>query len=162
MLSIDTRQGVFNQDERSDSVSITKLECLGNGHVDDSINDSNPAPDQDSSNGRKHDVSSSLMRSVSHPTRRLVLLPFTGHDEVSLGLNMTAVADVIDSYHLSDLAYTLASRRSSFPHRAFQVVDAQLPSILLDPSNAIFGVSSYRQRDLGFIFTGNCSETFFT
>ena len=161
MLGIDTRQG-FNQDERSKTVSTAKSECSGGEHANDSINDSNSIPYQHPSNGHNHGVFSQLERSKDRATRRLVLLPFTGHDEVSLRLNMTAVAGVLDSYHLSDLAYTLASRRSSFSHRAFQVVDAQLPSTLFDPSNARFGESSYRQRNLGLIFTGNCSETFST
>ena len=162
MLGIDTHQGSFTQEKGSHSISTTKLKCLGSEHANDLIGDSNPKPNQDPSNGHKHDVFSQIMRSVGYATRRLVLLPLTGHDEVSLRLNITAVADVVDSYHLSDLAYTLASRRSNFPHRAFEIVDAQLPSTLLDPSNAKFGESSYRQRDLGLIFTGNCSETFFT
>ena len=162
ILGIDTRQGGFTQDERSHSISTSQSECFGSEHANDLIDISNPIPNQDPSNGHKHGVLSQLTRSVGYATRRLVLLPFTGHDEVSLRLNITAAADVVDSYHLSDLAYTLASRRSNFPHRAFEVVDAQLPSTLLLPSNAKFGESSYRQRDLGLIFTGNCSETFFT
>lgn len=162
MLGIETRQGIFNQDERSNSVPTTKSDRSGGEYSNNLINDSSSIPYQHPSNGHNHGVFSQLKTSVGHATRRLVLLPFTGHDEVSLRSNMTAIADVVDSYHLSDLAYTLASRRSSFSHRAFEVVDAQLPSTLLDPSNAIFGDSSYRQRDLGFIFTGNCSETFST
>ena len=154
MLGIDARQGVFNEDEMSNSVSTNISECSDGDYTNTSINDLNSTPHQHPGNGHNHGVSSQLESCVGQATRRLVLLPFSGHDEVSLRSNMTAIADVADSYHLSDLAYTLGSRRSEFSHRAFEVVDAPLPSPF-DPSNAKFGDSRYRQRDLGFIFTGN-------
>ena len=163
LVGIDTRQGVFNQDEKSNGVSTTKPECLADKHANDSMNDSNFISFQDPSDSRRyHGVFSQLKGSVSLATRRLVLLPFTGHDEVSLRSNITAVAGIVNTYPLSDLAYTLSSRRSNYLHRAFDVVDAQLPSTLLDLSNAKFGKSSYRQKDLGFIFTGKSSYTFST
>ena len=121
------------------------------------MNDSNIIAYHDPSDcHRYHGVFSQSKGSVGLATRRLVLLPFTGHDEVSVRSNMTAIADVVDTYPLSDLAYTLASRRSTYLHRAFDVVDAQFPPTLLDLSNAKLGKSSYRQQDPGFIFTGKC------
>jgi acyl transferase domain-containing protein len=47
-------------------------------------------------------------------TPRLVLLPFSAHDEYSLNRNINAIGDVMARYALSDLAYTLSPRRSKF------------------------------------------------
>ncbi|KAM3423467.1 hypothetical protein BST61_g897 [Cercospora zeina] len=55
--------------------------------------------------------------------RTQFLVPFSAHDTHSLRDNIAAVRDVADQYDTSDLAYTLAARRSRFFHRGCAVVD---------------------------------------
>ena len=66
-------------------------------------------------------------------TRSLVLLPFSSHDDFSLKANIGAIRDIIQEHEISDLAYTLSSRRSRFFQRGFAVVDAANATVALDP-----------------------------
>lgn len=158
---IDARQSTSSTNKLVNDVSTEIPKNLAEKLANDSVDGANCMPYQDPRNGQDcHRISSQLMGSTSAATRRLVLLPFTGHDEISLKKNITVIADVVDTYHLSDLAYTLASRRSNLSRRAFGIVDARIPSTLHDPSNARFGKSGFLQQDVGFIFTGNFPATF--
>ena len=144
-ISIDTHQSDFDLDVIYRDGNQT--DQLANDSIDDGTSNIG-YQDYDG-------TSSQHTRETRTATRRLVLLPFTGHDEVSLKGNINALANKVDTYHLSDLAYTLASHRSHLNHRAFEVVDARLPSISFDPGNAKFGKPGSRQQDVGFVFTGN-------
>ncbi|KAF2213052.1 hypothetical protein CERZMDRAFT_67281 [Cercospora zeae-maydis SCOH1-5] len=57
--------------------------------------------------------------------RTQFLLPFSAHDPQTLRDNIAAMRDVADHYDTSDLAYTLAARRSRFYHRGYAVVDKE-------------------------------------
>ena len=88
-------------------------------------------------------------------TRRLVLLPVSGHNEHSLKANISATADMVDDYCLADLAYTLSSRRSRYFHRGYALVDASIPKPLLDIDATTCGkIPSSKFQRIGFVFTG--------
>lgn len=159
-VGIHTRQSISNTNGVSNGISAKRPKNSADNVAKDSMCGANCIPYQGPRNFQDYRmVSSQLMGGAITATRRLVLLPFTGHDEVSLESNITAVVDVLDTCHLSDLAYTLASRRSDFFHRAFTVVDT---STLLHPGKYEFKHSGSQQQNVGFIFTGKCSEIFST
>ena len=91
-------------------------------------------------------------------TRRLVLLPFSGHDDYSLRANIAAVSVVADQYNPTDLAYTLSARRSKFFQRAFAIGEPDFLSSALDESQMTLGKSSASVQKVGFIFTGQGAQ----
>ena len=95
---------------------------------------------------------------TENSTRRLVLLPFSGHDDYSLKANISVLSSVADQYDPLDLAYTLSARRSKFFQRAFAVADADSPSSALDEATMTFGKSSAAVQGVGFIFTGQGAQ----
>lgn len=98
------------------------------------------------------------IRATEHGARRLILLPFSGHDDYSLRANITALSSVADQYDPIDLAYTLGARRSKFFQRAFAVADAVSPSSALDEATMTFGKSSATAQSVGFVFTGQGAQ----
>ena len=90
--------------------------------------------------------------------RRLILLPFSGHDDYSLKSNISALSSVVDHYDPIDLAYTLAARRSKFFQRAFAIADVDSPSSALDEDTMTFGKTSPTAQSVGFIFTGQGAQ----
>ena len=90
--------------------------------------------------------------------RRLILLPFSGHDDYSLKANISTLSSVADKYDPIDLAYTLGARRSKFFQRAFAVADAASPASALDEATMTFGKSSATAQSVGFIFTGQGAQ----
>ncbi|KAL9027875.1 MAG: hypothetical protein Q9196_003666 [Gyalolechia fulgens] len=98
--------------------------------------------------------------STSQPTstRRLVLLPFSGHDEHSLKANIAAVAKVADEYDPADLAYTLSARRSKFFQRAFGIGEPGGLGSALEASQIVMGKSSAAAQKVGFICTGQGAQ----
>lgn len=88
-------------------------------------------------------------------TRKLVLLPFSGHDEYSLKANISATAAIADDYDIADLAYTFGARRSRFFQRAFINADSDSPTTFLEDAHATFGKCTGSQaQSVGFVFTG--------
>lgn len=97
-----------------------------------------------------------LVNTPNAGTRRLVLLPISGHDKHSLKANISATAGIVADYHLADLAYTLSSRRSRYFHRGYALVNANTPEKFLDIDAVICGKSPSSQvQRIGFVFTGN-------
>ena len=96
------------------------------------------------------------LRSLSNAeTRRLVLLPVSGHDEHSLKGNISTTANIISDYNLADLAYTLSARRSRYFHRGYALLDASTPNNALDVDAITCGKASSSQlQRIGFVFTG--------
>ncbi|KAL8886198.1 MAG: hypothetical protein Q9215_006064 [Flavoplaca cf. flavocitrina] len=90
--------------------------------------------------------------------RRLVLLPFSGHDDHSLKANIAAISAVADQYNPTDLAYTLSARRSKFFQRAFAIGEPGSLSSALDESQMTLGKSSASVQKVGFIFTGQGAQ----
>ncbi len=54
-------------------------------------------------------------------SNRTTLLVFSANDEKALQSNIKAIGSIAENYDAAHLAYTLASRRSRFSHRAFVV-----------------------------------------
>jgi len=97
-----------------------------------------------------------LVNSPNAGTRRLVLLPISGHDKHSLKSNISAIAGIVADYHLADLAYTLSSRRSRYFHRGYALVNANTSDKILDIDTATCGKSPSSQvQRIGFVFTGD-------
>ena len=95
---------------------------------------------------------------ITKGVRRLILLPFSGHDDYSLKANISALSSVVDQYNPIDLTYTLAARRSKFFQRAFAVADADSPSSALDEATMTLGKTSPAAQSVGFIFTGQGAQ----
>ncbi|MCJ1377213.1 hypothetical protein MMC17_000305 [Xylographa soralifera] len=114
-------------------------------------------------------ASSELFVHIDHDTvegyhkdvgsRRLVLLPFSGHDEHSLKGNIAAIAQVAEEYNTADLAYTLGARRSIFFHRAYAVADPHSLGAALEVSSMSIGKTAGSQaQSVAFIFTGQGAQ----
>ncbi|KGO64075.1 Acyl transferase/acyl hydrolase/lysophospholipase [Penicillium italicum] len=92
-------------------------------------------------------------------TRPLILLPVSGHDERALKANISGLAKSLERYDLADLLYTLGCRKSTFPRRAFAIVDSQAAIDGLNSDSIISGKSpSSPARRIGFIFTGQGAQ----
>ncbi|KAJ8131214.1 hypothetical protein O1611_g2411 [Lasiodiplodia mahajangana] len=95
-------------------------------------------------------------------TRRLVLLPFSAHNESSLEQNINALSQVLHQDSIADVTYTLGTKRSSFPYKSFRIVDTSIsnPSLLGINSKLGFRPSlNYHQTgNLAFIFTGQAAQ----
>ena len=92
-------------------------------------------------------------------TRRLVLLPFSAHNQSSLDLNIAALAEVLTPRAIADVAYTLSDRRSRFKQRTFRILDtAESPKKgLLDVTEPDLTCGSNTAR-VGFVFTGQGAQ----
>lgn len=60
-------------------------------------------------------------------TRRLVLLPFSAHNEGSLKLNIAAMSSTLTAtnHSLANVAYTLSARRTKLMQRSFRIVESK-------------------------------------
>lgn len=131
----------------------------GNGH----LSNGNGAVEE-RANGRKLALSHvpvsqkpKTVRRAHAKTRKLVLLPFSAHNEASLKLNIAALTHALNKHPLADIAYTLSTKRTKFSQRTFRIV-----------SNAddVDGMTTERQTHsvptetarLGFIFTGQGAQ----
>jgi acyl transferase domain-containing protein len=85
--------------------------------------------------------------------RRLTLLPFSAHNEIALAANIDALQKSISCFPLSDVAYTLSSRRTRFSNRSYAIVDAASPMDIqrVAPVSKALGNQTCR---IGFVFTG--------
>ena len=114
-----------------------------------------------SENALSENESSMVLVDLAKPgnsARRLVLLPFSGHDDYSLKANISSISEVANQYHVLNLAYTLGARRSKFFQRAFAIADADSPAAALDPSTMTLGKSSASTQSVGIIFTGQGAQ----
>jgi acyl transferase domain-containing protein len=100
-------------------------------------------------------VNSTLVQPTATPTRRLVLLPFSAHDESSLRNNIDATRHALPNLPLADVAYTLSNRRSKFLYKTFAIVESTSPAQGLDTYGFIPKKSlSAQPTSVGFVFTG--------
>ncbi|KAI4247300.1 MAG: hypothetical protein LQ352_006197 [Teloschistes flavicans] len=106
---------------------------------------------------KSQDEQSHLMGPASH-VRRLILLPFSGHDEHSLKANIAAVSQVADEYDPIDLAYTLGARRSKFFQRAFAIGEPDSLGSALEESRMVLDKSSASVQQVGYVFTGQGAQ----
>jgi acyl transferase domain-containing protein len=115
-------------------------------------NDNAYANDNACANDRTH-----IKEDVLAKTRRLVLLPFSAHDTTALSSNMTVIENAMSHLPLEDVAYTLTSRRSRFPNRAYSVVDAASKKPIVDSRRSLSTESAVPTcRSATFVFTGTC------
>lgn len=141
-----------------------------NGHTNGYINgdsDSNiNGTTNNNSNGHMKEKSTlhypiikspKLTATIAAATRRLVLLPFSGHSEGSISSNIKGLIKVVDRFPLADVAYTLSGRRSRMAQRSFRIVDkdnvGQDLAVEKKPVRAPLQVSH-----LAFIFTGQGAQ----
>ena len=134
-----------------------------NGHVDPPTNNSkhvhtNGFEKRNGSGPHTREDDSPSFSNFSGNTRRLVILPFSGHDDFSLKANISAIAEVAGDYNTVDLAYTLGVRRSKFVQRAFSISSTNSPRSALQESSMTFGKGSSLGKTVGFIFTGQGAQ----
>jgi len=60
-------------------------------------------------------------------TRRLVLVPFSAHNQTALSDNMEALHKTPTGLSLADVVFTLSDRRSRFFNRNFAIINAHSP-----------------------------------
>lgn len=99
-----------------------------------------------------------LTKKSENGARRLILLPFSGHDDYSLKANISALSSVAGQYDPIDLAYTLGARRSKFFQRAFAVADVDSPSSALNEATMTFWEEfCHRSRRRLYLHGSGCS-----
>ncbi|KAL1865521.1 Type I Iterative PKS [Diaporthe australafricana] len=139
------------------------------GHQNGHSNGHSNGYQNGSSSPKHHPItstrSSKAKRAADAGTRPLVLLPFAAHNKDSLQLNIAALGGAIDRFALSDVAYTLGTRRSRLPHRTFRVVAADKAAaglLGLDGSAAAITPpvlrSPLQPGGVGFVFTGQGAQ----
>ena len=84
---------------------------------------------------------------------------FSAHDRITLQKNIEAHAKVAHDFFLADLAYTLNTRRTKFPHRAFTVAHQTDQNKSFDISSFNFAsVTKKLGQDVAFVFTGQGAQ----
>ena len=86
------------------------------------------------------------------------MIGVSAHDKATLKRNIEAHAKVVDKYHLADLAYTLNSRRTKFPQRAFVVAREGTQADDFATSSFEFGSAGSVTPRIGFLFTGQGAQ----
>ncbi|KAI1339726.1 hypothetical protein F5Y15DRAFT_423599 [Xylariaceae sp. FL0016] len=89
-------------------------------------------------------------------SRKLFILPFSAHDERTLQANYDSLASSYRNWNLSDIAFTLSARRSSFQQRSFIIADDA--SDLLEAMPKANKVPAAATPTIGFIFTGQGAQ----
>ncbi|KAI1398297.1 polyketide synthase [Hypoxylon fuscum] len=90
-------------------------------------------------------------------SRRLVLLPFSAHNESSLKLNIDTLSRVIERYPIPDISYTLGAKRSKLSRRTFRILDKDNAIRGLEGDKRIF-TSPTQPANIGFVFTGQGAQ----
>lgn len=98
-----------------------------------------------------------VVKRADADARDLVLLPFSAHNEASLKLNISALANVIQKSSLADVAYTLGAKRTKFSQRTFRIVNKHDASQGLEHDQKVYSSPAEPAR-LGFIFTGQGAQ----
>lgn len=84
---------------------------------------------------------------------------FSAHDKITLQRNIEAHAEVAHDFFLADLAHTLNTRRTKFPHRAFTVAQQMDQDNSFDISSFNFAsVTKKLGQDVAFVFTGQGAQ----
>ena len=84
---------------------------------------------------------------------------FSAHDRITLQKNIEAHAKVAHDFFLADLAHTLNTRRTKFPHRAFTVAHQMDQDNSFDVSSFNFAsVKKKLGQDVAFVFTGQGAQ----
>jgi acyl transferase domain-containing protein len=134
----------------------------GNSHLNDHTNGHSNGHTNGYSNGHSNGITNGHTNgtnSQSIKSRGYFLLPFSAHNEQTLGQNIVALRDQVQKYDLLDLAYTLGCRRSKLSSRTYAVAsdDTILDSLNVEGLVMSKAMGS-RNLKLGFVFTGNYSD----
>jgi acyl transferase domain-containing protein len=98
-----------------------------------------------------------LNKRADAKTRRLIVLPFSAHNDDSLRLNVDALSSVVQNHSIADIAYTLSVKRSRLSHRSFQILNGDgVHQKLSAPPRTI--QSPLELSKLGFVFTGQGAQ----
>ncbi|KFY28750.1 hypothetical protein V491_00304 [Pseudogymnoascus sp. VKM F-3775] len=86
------------------------------------------------------------------------LLVFSAHDQPTLKKNVVALANEIDQHHLSDIAHTLACRRTKQWMRAFTAVHSHNIGSQILQNTTYAGKKASRNTTIAFAFTGQGAQ----
>lgn len=90
---------------------------------------------------------------------RPFLLLFSAHDKVTLKNNIAACGTIAHRYHLHDLSYTLANRRTNLQYRGFTVAShTNLEQCFRNDAEAFIIAEKKKAPTLGFVFTGQGAQ----
>lgn len=89
---------------------------------------------------------------------RPFLIGFSAHDKTNLTKNIAAHANVANQFYLSDLAYTINTKRTRFAQRAFVIAREGHEVEDFAPTSLKFGSVSKTIPELGYIFTGQGAQ----
>ncbi|KAF2740098.1 ketoacyl-synt-domain-containing protein [Polyplosphaeria fusca] len=91
--------------------------------------------------------------------QRLMLLPFSAHDIISLASYVETVRKFASTRSLVDIAYTLSARRSRFHKRDFRIINSSEPHNFLELQPRSQPKSSNAPTSqVGFVFTGQGAQ----
>lgn len=93
-----------------------------------------------------------------YDTSRPFLMEVSAHDKATLKRNIDAYRKVADKYYLSDLAYTLNTRRTKFSQRAFTVAREGTEVEDFAVSSFEFGSTAATVPKIGYLFTGQGAQ----
>ncbi|KAI0534672.1 hypothetical protein GGR58DRAFT_505021 [Xylaria digitata] len=149
------KPGILDRDE----TTTTRAHMPINGHTNGLISKvTNGLRNGDFANSYRPPVEGIRMASRDKcETRRLVVLPFSAHNESSLRMNIDALNGVVNDFSLADVAYTLGARRSKLPQRSFCIVEKESPSktVALETKPIKAPLQS---PDVKFVFTGQGAQ----
>ncbi|KAF1950441.1 ketoacyl-synt-domain-containing protein [Byssothecium circinans] len=100
----------------------------------------------------------SALHTSESKSRRLVLLPFSAHDDAALSANVDALQHSINELSLSDVAYTLSSRRTRFSNRTYAIVDSTSTIDIPSAIEPVSKTSANQTSRIGFVFTGQGAQ----
>ncbi|KAG9237170.1 reducing type I polyketide synthase 10 [Amylocarpus encephaloides] len=91
---------------------------------------------------------------------KLTLLPFSAHDNRALLQRVQGAALHSEGYHLSDLAFTLGSRRSGLSSRGYILLneDSTMNDIMTEPLRTLDPEGNTSTLPIAFVFTGQGAQ----
>ncbi|KAI1827427.1 putative polyketide synthase [Xylaria intraflava] len=100
-----------------------------------------------------------LTQAEAPGTRPVVLIPFSAHDESALKASIASLSESTRRYDLSDLLFTLSARRSTFPRRAFAILEHSAVQSGIERDALTVGKApSSVARNIAFVFTGQGAQ----
>lgn len=87
------------------------------------------------------------------------LLISSARSSTSLMRSLKSIRDIFLQCSLPDLAYTLATKRTKFQHRAYTLASAGTKQSDLDEAKWCIGTPNTTSPRIAFVFTGKCLST---
>lgn len=91
-------------------------------------------------------------------TGRPFLITMSAHDQKTLTRNIRGHQDIVQDYHLPDLAYTLNCRRTRFAAGGYTIAHTGQERSAFEVDNFSFGSKSSKLVTIGFVFTGQGAQ----